>query len=70
MADDTAPIEITDERDLAFMRVAQGSLLNATTLPSGTLTPARNLIVEGTSLVEPTDVQVRHFGAMHRRSRY
>jgi hypothetical protein len=59
MADET--ISIDDPRDQALLRIAQASLMNATTLPSGFLTPARDLIVDGTTLRTPTAAEARSF---------
>lgn len=59
MADET--IQIEDPRDQALLRIAQKSLMNATTLPSGFLTPPRDLIVDGMTLRTPTDAEARSF---------
>lgn len=44
-------IEITDTRDQALMRMAQGAKMNKTVLPSGYCTPPRDMIVDGMALV-------------------
>lgn len=59
MADET--IQIDDPRDQALLRIAQQSRMNATTLPSGFLTPPRDLIVDGMTLRTPTDTEARSF---------
>jgi len=46
-------IEITDSRDQALMRMAQGAKMNKTVLPSGYCTPPRDMIVDGMALVTP-----------------
>jgi len=59
MADET--IEIDDPRDQALLRIAQASLMNRTTLPSGFVTPSRDLIVDGMTLRTPTAAEARSF---------
>ena len=55
-------IRIEDPRDQALLRIAGGALMNRTTLPSGFVTPARDLVVEGLTLRPPTDAEARSFG--------
>lgn len=65
MSDET--IQIDDPRDQALLRIAQASLMNATTLPSGFVTPSRDLIVDGMALRTPTDEESRSFGRRDAR---
>lgn len=64
------PIELTHPLDLAFARMAQGALFNDTIMPSGYRTPPRDLVIDGTALVEPSDEQRRQFGLRGRPHRY
>ncbi len=63
------PIELADPKDTAFAGIAQGALVNNTVLPSGYRTPKRDLVVSGTTLVEPTEEQRRAFAARRRTRR-
>lgn len=60
------PIELTDPKDTAFAAIAQGALVNDTVLPSGYRTPKRDLVISGTTLVEPTAEQKRAFAVRQR----
>ena len=44
-------ISIKDARDLKFAKMAQRVTVNATILPSGYCTPARDMVILGTDLV-------------------
>lgn len=67
MTDET--IQIDDPRDQALLRNASGALMNATTLPSGFLTPARDLVVDGMTLRTPTAAEARSFAERFPKSR-
>lgn len=44
-------IELTDPRDLALARIAQGARVASTTLPSGLVTPEDEHLIVGAALV-------------------
>lgn len=67
MADDT--IQIEDPRDQALLRIAQGSLMNSTTLSSGFVTPSRDLIADGMTLRVPTEAEARSFAERFPKKR-
>jgi len=53
-------IDIEDPHDQALLRIAAGATMNATVLPSGYRTPARDLVVDGMTLRTPTGPESRY----------